>query len=200
MKNRIGWRRLIRAAVCPALCAVLLVPAFLFAGCGENTEQGKTAEIVSPDGSVACEAPAGWQNAEGQLNSEAVLEAANTETEEYLVVLTELRSDFDPDLNLQGYNKIVVDNILGAAQDTQVISEEKTEFNGNAAFLTKISAAVEDTEITYWIVTEEWPEHYVQAAAWTLTENADKTETEILSLIRSVKRMKSGGETPDAEQ
>lgn len=169
---------------------VLLALSLCLCSACAGKDPAASVAIVSADRMISCEAPDGWTDAAGQLTGEASLEAANIDKEEYLAVIAEQKSDFDEDLNLQGYHKIVVDHIESAAENVQTVSEEKTEINGNAAFLTRLSASVEDTEITYFVCAEEWPEQYVQVVAWTSAENADERADELLSVIRSVRQEK----------
>lgn len=160
----------------------------LFSACG-GTDSAASVKIESADETISCKAPAGWMDVSGQLSDEASLEIANIDKEEYMIVLAEQKSAFDGDFNLQGYNKAVIEQVESAAEDVEVISEEKTELDGDAAaFLTKLSASVDDIRITYLICTVEWPEEYAQVVAWTSTEKAEEYDEELRSVIHSVHR------------
>lgn len=170
------------------LLALLTVGLVSLMGCGGD-DSGKTTTVKASDGTLQCEIPAGWADASGKLNAVASLEVADEGADRYMVVIPELKDDFDADLDLEGYNKIIVNNVTKMVENAETVSTEELQINGNDAILTQIKGTVEGVKITYWLCAEEFPERYAQIMGWTLSGKAAKSEKTIMSVIRSVKEI-----------
>ena len=166
------------------LLALLCVVFSILSACG--SADGKTKEILASDGTIQCVVPDSWQDLEGQLNQVASLEVADVGTDCYMVAIPELKDDFDADLDLEGYNKIIIENVTNMAKDAEIVSSENIELGENPAILTKVKGTVEGVKIMYWVCSVEFPSYYTQVMGWTLSGKADKYEEQILSVVRSV--------------
>lgn len=179
--------------------ALLTVVLCLSTACGANGP-GKGAEIKAADGTLQCKVPDGWQDVSGKLNNKASLEVADLKSDRYMIAIPELKYDLDADLTLEGYSKIIVDNVLKTAKDAKIIGTEKTQVGGNDALLTKISASVENVKIMYWICCVEFPDKYTQILGWTLAGKEKKSEKTIRAVIDSVAEQVNSHGTEPKEQ
>ena len=149
----------------------------------EGDEETKT--IVSTDQQSQIDVPIFWTE-ETDLNDEAELQAASPLFEQYIIVLTESKADFEGfDINLQSYSEIVRDNFLDSLGDVSVTDEQSLTINGKNAIQYELRGTVDGLDVVYWMTCVEGNSNYYQILSWTLLEYVDISAEELQTVVES---------------
>ena len=148
-------------------------------------EGDETKTIVSTDGQSQIDVPMFWTE-ETDLNDEAELQAASPLFEQYIIVLTESKLDFEGfDINLQSYSEIVRDNFLDSVGDVSMTDEQSLTINGNNAIQYELRGTVDGLDVVYWMTCVEGNDNYYQILSWTLLEYVDISAPELQEVVES---------------
>lgn len=146
----------------------------------------ETKEVVSIDGISRVDIPGDWE-VRTDLNDDASIQVANARKEQYLVVLTDSKIDFD-DISVEEHSQMTRQHILEKADNGQIVGEPKHfEINGQAAVQYEIHGSVDKLKVVYLHVTVEGKEHFHQILAWTLASMLSKNKPVLESVINTFK-------------
>jgi hypothetical protein len=165
-----------------------LVSLFLCAivGFGVLTVLGQKVEptvITASDGQSRVTIPAGWSSQE-DLHDEAEIQAANGRQEQYLIVLTENKSDF-VDTDLARYAEIVSESLVETAGMNEAPEAKSATINGRPAIQYEISGTVDNLKIVYWLTAVEGTKNYYQVLTWTLASKAEENAPILQQVVES---------------
>ena len=136
-------------------------------------EQQAVQIFTTTDGLASVTGAPGWRVLDLQ-SEDATMQIGNFVAEEYLLVISELKSDFDPDFTLLDFAEIAsqqtIETVEGAVPGELV---EKT-IQGLSAYEREVSGTIEGTEVSYCNNYVEGREHYYQVMAWTLANRKEK--------------------------
>lgn len=162
---------------------VLLVPITalsygLFKGASNSQDYSsqqkvpENREIISEDGLCKLIIPTHWVLLEN-LNEAASLQIGNLLREQYLVVLSDLKEDFDG--TLQDHADSTSSNVIYNIAKGQRSEPEMLEISGYKAIRYTITGNVERLKIIYLHTTLEGQKAYHQILAWTLPSKAEES-------------------------
>jgi acyl carrier protein len=141
--------------------------AFAVRGFGKAiAQQSKSQTAVSDDGWVRLEIPGTWRKLR-ELHDDASLKVGNKFREEYAIVISELKADFDG--TLDGYAKIATGSIresLGSSAEVGPI--ENATAGKFSARRCRLAGKVDNLRVVYLHYSVETPEGFHQLIMWTL--------------------------------
>ena len=169
-----GWivATIVAGTISLAMIGVGAVYGFRF-GSKALKEQRAVQVFATSDGLASVSGAPGWRVLD--LGAEdATMSIGNLVAEEYLLVISELKSDFDADFKLSDFAEIAsqqtIDTVEGAVAGELV---EKT-IQGLPAYEREVSGTIEGTDVSYFNSYVEGREHFYQVMAWTLTNRKEK--------------------------
>ena len=156
------------------LIALLVVGLVLLVGGGAAVYFFKakvmTDTVVSAnDGHSEVTVPWDWDSLRGQLNAEASVEQGNMVGEEYLIVITEPKTDL-PDTDLGGYAKICVDHLGDTITLPEISEREKARIGGRDALIYEVTGTKDYLGVAYYIAYVDGADQYHQIVSWTLRD------------------------------
>lgn len=130
----------------------------------------------------------GWREQKG-LNEKAEIEASNPITNNFIIVLSESKLDFNH-MTLDKHSEATRSILLEAIKDPKVEGPFPLKINGYPAVQYKITGAVDDLNPVYLHTTVETPKNFHQVLAWTLVSKFEKNKVELQKVIASFKEIK----------
>ncbi|MFP9097692.1 hypothetical protein ACLI09_01450 [Flavobacterium sp. RHBU_24] len=136
--------------------------------------------------------------ATNELNKDASLQYQNGAREFYVVVIDEPRKTFDdlmkegglgygPDLD--GYSRLLVDSVRDKLGDKDKRTPTTEKINGLDARLTSLTGTVQNINVYWRVAYVQGRKDYYQILCWTLTENKDKYDNQMVEIIKSFKEV-----------
>lgn len=173
-----GW--LIALVVSAVLCLIplgLIVTGF---GMGayraiqdrkqETSPQPADRTVKSTDGALQLRMADHWRTLT-DLNEEAVIQVGNPAREEYLIVLSEPKIDFEGGLeDYAATCRAAIQQNLGDERATEL---RKIRLNGHDAYQCEISGTLEKVKLEYCFTALASENDYHQIVAWTLFSKKD---------------------------
>ena len=134
------------------------------------------------------------------LNEEASLQYANLFKELYVVVIDEVKSNFNSaltenlltdsySLDLDGYAKLILDNFELSMEEFSASSLDKTIINSMDARITTIEGSIEGIDVFYIFAAVEGKNNFYQILTWTLAEKKDDYKDKMQGIIRSIQEI-----------
>lgn len=158
-----------------------------------NSEQSKPAQaqteiqgkvITSQDGTTQVVVPDSW-SIQQNLNDVADLQVADTAKENYLIVISEPKSDFDNNVSVEKYSEMTRGFILNSIQGGQLSEPQNFTINGKPALQYQIRGSVDGINVVYWHTAIEGNKGFHQLLAWTLPSKLGENEPILKSVINS---------------
>ena len=130
-------------------------------------------EFVSSDNLVAVTGPGSWT--EQDLGSDvAGLQLANLFAEEYLIVISELKSDFPEEFDLEEFVDVASSGIIDSVTEADFSEMEPLAVGGCEGFQHELNGSIDGIRISYVNSFLEGKEHFHQILAWTLEERKER--------------------------
>jgi len=171
----------------PVLLALLLAAASACAVLQRlGSDGGKPTVLTSPDGRFQLTIPAGWRQ-ETELNEQAGIQGSNRSREMYIVLITDSRSDFSPEISLAQFTSVTRDSMKREIRPVEATEPTQTTVNGNSALQYEVRGAVEGVNAVYIITTVETSEHYHQIITWTLSSRFEQQKGTLREVSLSFK-------------
>ena len=168
------------------LGSVLVLLALLCGGCGEHGLFGvsEPTTVVSSDGRSKLVVPAGFK-VDDTLHDDAELEVSNVWEENYLVVLTESKLDFD-DITVDEHSELTL-GILVDSLDSARIEKGPRELriHGLRALQYEVRGSIDGVRVVYLHTTVNGKESFYQIVAWTLPSKFKENEPKMRGMIAS---------------
>ena len=180
--------------------SLLVIPVIMFLygiylGIGElvdfslNGQPDKESRnLISRDSLCQITLPKHWVAME-DLNDEASLQAGNSFREEYIIILSDYKSDFVG--TLEDHANVTSQSLLGLLEEGTKSDFEMIEINGLRTFQCEITGVSELTKIVYLHTTIEGELCYYQVLAWTLPSKMPAAMEVFKEVIPSFKELKS---------
>lgn len=180
-------RWIIAAAVVAGLVGLLFC---LIVGVGVLSLLGKRVEptvVTATDGQSQLTVPTGWKVQE-DLNEQAEIQVGNLLQEQYMVVLTENKSDFD-DVNLEQYADGTLGAVLEMVETDEYPTPRSLTINGKPAIQYELHGTIDNMKAAYWLTNVEGTDNYYQVVAWTLESKAEKNEPVFEEVVQSFREV-----------
>lgn len=119
------------------------------------------------------------------LHEDATIQVGNLRKEEYLILLTDLRLDFQG--SLDEHVEITIGNMINNIEDATTSGPQQLFINGNRAIRHQLEGTVDRIKIIYYQTTIAGRFAYYQILAWTLPSKAAKASAvfeEVVSTFR----------------
>jgi len=170
--TRKGKAWIVSAVVTGVLCLVLVVGMIVFGATRvvKSAKEGMEAtSFVSADGLVSIVGAPGWR--ELDLDSpDADLSIGTMFPGEFLIVISELKTDFEEEIGIAEFAKIASDQVIGNVENAEASPLEPITVQGLTAYRQELSGTIDGTGIFYLNTYIEGAEHFHQVMAWTLIE------------------------------
>ncbi len=122
-------------------------------------------EITSEDGLFKLKVPELWKILKN-LNDVAVIQVGNPQKEQYLIVIVDMKDDFDG--SLTEHASITSQNIVSATNNYQISEPEHLDINGNHGIRYYITGTIDRTKVKYIQTTIEGRKAFYQILTWTI--------------------------------
>jgi len=173
--TRKGRAWIVSAVVTGVLCLVLVVGMIVFGATRvvKSAKEGMEAtSFVSADGLVTIMGAPGWR--ELDLDSpDADLSIGTMFPGEFLIVISELKTDFEAEVGIAEFAKIASDQVIGNVTNAEASALEPITVRGLTAYRQELSGTIDGTGIFYLNTYIEGAEHFHQVMAWTLIERKE---------------------------
>lgn len=182
--QRSSSRKWIIAAVIGASLVGLLF--CLIVGVGVLSLLGKRVEptvVTATDGQSQLTVPGSWK-VQKDLNDLAEIQVANLLQEQYMIVLTENKSDFE-DVDLAQYADGTLGVALESIETDDNPSPKSVTVNGKPAIQYELHGTVDNLKAVYWFTSVEGTDNYYQIVAWTLASKAEKNAPVFEEVVQS---------------
>ncbi|NNE93516.1 MAG: hypothetical protein HKN23_17860 [Verrucomicrobiales bacterium] len=167
IKKSKGWTIV---CVLSGLAGLGLIALAVFGIITAQKEAGKPRAIPSNDGLVELTGPKSWKDLSTMLGVEdASVQIGNIFQEEYLVVISEPKSDFDDDFTTKDYTELIRElNLEGTDQSTDETALNPIQVNGLDGFQYEFQARIDGLDIVYLMTIVGGKDHFHQVMAWTM--------------------------------
>ncbi|MBK6513313.1 MAG: hypothetical protein IPG04_04115 [Polyangiaceae bacterium] len=150
----------------------------------KEASAGPSELVTASDGKTEIKVPPRWSTMT-QLNDEANLQVGNAASEEYLVVISESKQDFAPEVDLKKYSDGCLELMRGRIKNVSVSSPKNVTIGGRPAVQYELTGSVDLINIGYLVTFVDGQKGYHQVIAWTMKSMlsdkkkklADVTET-----------------------
>jgi hypothetical protein len=142
-----------------------------------------TNEVVSADGNARVHVPADWSELKN-LNDAAEIQAGNKSKEQYILVLSENKSDLAA-MTLRKHHQITRDAMLKKMTNVSASEPVELTINGQSALQDEITGTQEGTNIVFLHTTVEGDQHFHQILAWTSKSRWDEHKEKLREVTRT---------------
>ncbi|WP_207695462.1 hypothetical protein DOK67_0000043 [Enterococcus sp. DIV0212c] len=146
-----------------------------------NDSKGKIEVIKTKNGNFKLELTDGWQSiATKELSDNADVSLKNETNEEYYIVLSEAKKDFE---SFAAFKSSVDLSDLGDRTNEKKETIKYNELNGERRTFT---ASKDGVEVYYIYDLVESKDHYLQCISWTLNSKKDSNEADLIKVMSSL--------------
>lgn len=146
-----------------------------------SESKGKIEVIKTKNGHFKLELTDGWQSIEStELSDNADISLKNASNEEYYMVLSEAKKDFD---SFSGFKNSVDLSDLGDRTDEK---KEMIKYNDLIGERRTFTASKNGVDVYYIYDLMESREHYLQCISWTLNNKKDHNEADLIKVMNSL--------------
>ena len=149
----------------------------------DNRSTGFNKEIVSADGKERILVPSSWKSLP-ELNEGASVAAGNKFQEEYLIVLSENKTDL-ADLDLEKHHQFTRNETVGNLKDGSATPAVPLTIDGHPALQDEISGTADNVKIVFLHTTVDRGEYIHQILAWTLKSRWESKKARLQEVTRS---------------
>ncbi|MEM7698623.1 MAG: hypothetical protein AAF236_09500 [Verrucomicrobiota bacterium] len=166
-------------------------------GANEVAAEMKTV-FVSADKRVSISGPKRWEPLDLGADGSS-LEIGSLASEEYLVVITEPKSDFEPDFSLIDYGDVVTELMADRLVNTSRSEPLELEIDGLAAHQIELQGNLDELTIVYLNFFIESENAFHQILSWTLEPRRDAAFPEFFEAAESFRLARRGAPISDSE-
>ncbi|EOH99339.1 hypothetical protein UAW_00489 [Enterococcus haemoperoxidus ATCC BAA-382] len=146
-----------------------------------DESKGKLEVIKTKNGNFKVELTEGWQSVEAkELSDNADVSLKNAANEEYYMVLSEAKKDFD---SFDAFKSSVDLSDLGEITDEKKETIKYNELKGERR---SFIASKDGVEVYYIYDLVESKDHYLQCISWTLAEKKESNKADLIKVMNSL--------------
>jgi hypothetical protein len=123
--------------------------------------------VIADDNLTKMSVPTSWEE-HPEFTEVAGLEYANLQREQYLVVISEPKTDFTSNTDVFGYNDLLQQNLRDSISNLQVKYLGEVQINGMNGLKYELKGEIDNLKIVYLQVALEGEDHFHQLLFWTL--------------------------------
>jgi hypothetical protein len=154
----------------------------------ETPAEAPDKKIRARDGNSEVTVPLAWREL-SNLNDEAKLEAGNPVLEEYLIVLTEAKTDFAIPITLDRYAEINLGTLRRVVKGATVSSPTKLTIDGRNAVQYEVRGTVDLLNIVYLVTYVDGRKHVHQVVSWTLGSKYASNKSRFESVAKTFREL-----------
>lgn len=154
-------------AVTVALAAVGGLVAVGVYAAKKGASDAPSEVITASDGQTEIKVPSRWSKMYN-LNTDARLQVGNAALEEYLVVISESKQDFAPDVDLDRYSKECLSLMRGRLDNFSASEPQEVTIEGRDAVQYEITGTKDLIAIGYVVTFVDGQRSFHQVIAWTM--------------------------------
>ena len=156
-----------------------------------STPSQSSANVIvkSPDGSVSLSVPSDWNTNDTSLFPGAIIGAANSTNDEYVIVTKRPKSDYGASSTINDY-MTVVKSVFAAILTNPIWGQASSITIGGCKGLTTQVTGTrtrDNANLTFLINALESKNYYYNVCGWTITSAADANKPAIENIIKSFK-------------
>lgn len=173
--TRKGKAWIASAVVTGVICLLMVVGLIVFGATRvvKSAKEGLEAStFMSADGLVSIMGAPGWRELDLE-SPDADLSIGTMFPGEFLIVISELKTDFEPEVGIAEFAKIASDQVIGNLENAEASALEAVSVQGLAAYRQELSGSIDGTGIFYLNSYIEGAEHFHQVMSWTLIERKE---------------------------
>lgn len=140
------------------------------------------------DGRSQIRPAVGWTELP-ELHTEASIEWGNKAAEEYLIVISEPRANFDSSLNVDKFADIHITRMRGVITNMEVKGPKRLTLNGNSALQYEVLGSVDFVRIGYLISYVEGKKAFHQVLTWTLIAQFEDKKGKFATVMDSFREL-----------
>jgi hypothetical protein len=140
------------------------------------------------DGRSQIRPAVGWTELP-ELHAEASIEWGNKAAEEYLIVISEPRANFDSSLNVDKFADIHITRMRGIITNMEVKGPKRLTLNGNSALQYEVLGSVDFVRIGYLINYVEGKKSFHQVLTWTLIAQFEDKKGKFATVMDSFREL-----------
>jgi hypothetical protein len=169
---------------------LVLIPAFVIpAVLGEHRmaleRAARTQEMTASDKSSRVTVSGNWVEMPG-LNEKATLQIANKQKGQYLIVLSEIKSDFD-EMTVQKHHQLTHDAMLKKLKNSSATNPVSITIGDHPAFQDEISGTQSGTNVVFLHTTVDDGKYYHQVLCWTLKSRWEQNREELRTITNTLR-------------
>ncbi len=126
--------------------------------------------VNAADGASRIQVPETWRE-RSDLSEDSSLTQANTRNEQYLVVITEPKLDFNENFKIQDYQSLLVENNFA---EFTVQPDKPITVDGMQGIQNVITGEIDNIKISYLLNCFEGEDNFYQVLFWTLSSKWEK--------------------------
>lgn len=143
--------------------------------------KGKVEVIKTKNGHFKVELTDGWQSVEAkELSDNADVSLKNASNEEYYMVLSEAKKDFE---SFDAFKSSVDLSDLGERTDEK---KESIKYNGLKGERRTFTASKEGVDVYYTYDLMESKDHFLQCISWTLADQKESNKADLINIMNSL--------------
>ncbi len=174
----------------------LLIVVLFFGSCNQFNNEPK---VITVDNKYTLTVPS-YLSENKSLNEEASLQYANLFKELYVIVIDEVKSDFNLALtenlltdsyspDVDGYANLLLDNFALSIEDFSASSIDKTTINSMNARIATIEGSVDGIDVFYTLAAVEGKNNFYQLLTWTLGDKKEDYKNKMQGIVRSIQEI-----------
>jgi hypothetical protein len=151
--------------------------------------------LIGSDGQSQITLLNGWTE-DRKLHESAEIQASKRGSEEYIIVLSESKADFQ-NLTLEQHSEITRGLLVESLTEPEITGPtDVTDVGGNPAIQYEIQGTIEEINVAYLHTTVETPTRYHQILTWTLPSSFERNQPELQQVIQSFREVPSEVPSP----
>lgn len=154
-------------------------------GATAATEITDTKVVSTDDGLLQLTIPESWKSL-GNISEDATLQYGSLVGEQYCIVISEVKTDFDETYTLKDYAEQCLKNVEDQASKYQRSEWLTSEVGGCSLLEVQADATIDKTKIKYHNGYLETDTHYHQIMQWTLPSKWEGSEPVFKSVLESI--------------
>jgi Tfp pilus assembly protein PilE len=123
--------------------------------------------VMAEDNLTKMRVPTSWKH-HPEFTEVAGIEYANLQREQYLVVISEPKTDFTSNTDVFAYNDLLQQNLRDSMENLQVKYLGEVKINGMNGLKYELRGEIDNVKIVYLQVALEGEGHFHQLLFWTL--------------------------------
>ncbi|HEY0047896.1 MAG TPA: TIR domain-containing protein [Pyrinomonadaceae bacterium] len=143
--------------------------------------------VKSDDGACQLSFPLGWSKQPDLNSPAATLKVGNPDEELYVIIIPELKSDFDAGTTLDAYADLVRGNLRKLLAEPDFPEPVSTIVGGFPARQFEAGGIYSGIKVKYLYAVVGTLNNYYQIMSWTPAENYRKNKAELLGVIKTFK-------------